>query len=179
MDDREIIAAYRATADPELFRMLVERHQERVFRLAVSILGPAFAGEAEEVSQDVFLQVHRKLDGFREDAALSSWLYRIAWNMAVDRRRRVRFTRPTLPEAAMDSMAGTSDPYAEMELKQRRSQVVAALETLPELYRTLIHLYYWMDCSLAEIRDLTGVAEGTAKSYLARARARLEKELER
>jgi RNA polymerase sigma-70 factor (ECF subfamily) len=173
-DDRELIARYRQTRDPDSFRSLVERHQDRVFRLIVSILGPAHAADAEELAQDVFLQVHRKFDSYREDAQFSSWLYRIAWNRATDHRRRVRYQRPALSEEAFTHVASDENPLADLESSLQRQELLDALETLPGLYRTLIHLYYWMGCSLTEIRELTDVPAGTAKSYLARARARLK-----
>lgn len=176
-DDRELIARYRQTRDPDVFRALVERYQDRVFRLIVSILGPAHAADAEELAQDVFLQVHRKFDSYREEAQFSSWLYRIAWNRATDHRRRVRFRRPALSEAALATVASDASPLSDLESAMRRQEILDALETLPELYRTLVHLYYWLGCSLTEIYDLTGVPEGTAKSYLARARARLKQVL--
>jgi RNA polymerase sigma-70 factor, ECF subfamily len=177
MDDADILADWRETGDPDLFRTLVERHQDRVFRLVASVLGPGYAAEAEEVTQDVFLQVFRKLSGYRQEARFSTWLYRVAWNRAVDHRRRARFQRPALPESALAKVAGPSDPRRDLELEARRLELLAALETLPELYRTLVHLHYWLDCSLGEIEDLTGVPPGTSKSYLARARRLLGKEL--
>ena len=173
-DDRELIARYRQTRDPDSFRALVERYQDRVFRLIVSILGPAHAADAEELAQDVFLQVHRKFDTYREEAQFSSWLYRIAWNRATDHRRRARYQRPALPEEALATVPSGANPLADVESSLQRQELLDALETLPELYRTLIHLYYWMGCSLTEIREMTAVPEGTAKSYLARARARLK-----
>jgi RNA polymerase sigma-70 factor (ECF subfamily) len=177
MEDAEIIDAFRKTGDHDLFRALVERHQERVFRLVASVLGPAYASEAEEVTQEVFLLVFRKLSTYRAEARFSTWLYRVAWNRAADYRRRARFQRPVLGESALASLAGPSDPHRELEVGLRRREVLAALENLPELYRTLIHLHYWLDCSLTEIEELTGVPPGTSKSYLARARRMMEMEL--
>lgn len=177
MEDGEIIAVYRKTADPELFRLLVERYQDKVFRLIVSILGPAYAAEAEEVAQDVFLQVYRKLGSYREEARFSTWLYRVAWNRAADYRRRASFRNPALPEKALAHLTDGSDPLRELETAARRVELLAALEKLPELYRMLVHLYYWLDLSLKEIEELTAVPEGTAKSYLARARKMMGKEL--
>jgi len=177
MTDAEVVAEWRSKPDPELFRMLVERHQERVFRVVLSVLGPAHGAEAEEVTQEVFLQVYQKLAGFREEAQFSTWLYRVAWNRAVDYRRGAVYRHPFLPDTVLATIAAPSDPHAEFELAERRRRVLDALETLPELYRTLVHMYYWLGFSLAEIRELIGVPEGTAKSYLARARQKLEKEL--
>ena len=177
MDDGEIIALYRKTGEPELFRKLVERHQERVFRLVASILGPACGAEAEEVTQDVFLQVYRKLASYREEARFSTWLYRVAWNRAADHRRHARFRHPALPESVLDRIADGSDPHAELEAAARRRELLAALERLPELYRTMVHLHYWMGMPLAEIAEVTGVVEGSVKSYLARARKIMGKDL--
>ncbi len=177
MEDAQILRAFRTAGDPDLFRLLVERHQARVLRVVAAVLGPGYSSEAEEVTQDVFLQVYRKLSGFREEARFSTWLYRIAWNRAADHRRRARFRRPALPESALEKLAGPSNPHRDLEDAARRRELLAALETLPELYRTLLHLHYWLDCSLAEIEELTGVAPGTSKSYLARARKMMEKEL--
>jgi RNA polymerase sigma factor (sigma-70 family) len=178
MDDRELIAAYRETSDTGLFRVLVERHQDRVFRLVASILGPGFSAEAEEVAQDVFLTVHRKLASWREESQFSTWLYRIAWNRAVDHRRQARFRVVFTGERALAMLPAKSDPHAELAAEELRKELLKALESLPDLYRTLVHLHYWMGSSMTEIADLTGVPEGTVKSYLARARKLLKLELE-
>jgi RNA polymerase sigma-70 factor, ECF subfamily len=177
MNDRELITAYRETADDDLFRMLVERHQDRVFRLVASVLGPGYAAEAEEVAQDVFLTVHQKLATWREEAQFSTWLYRVAWNRAADHRRRARFRATFAGERVLATMPSASDPHAEFAAGERRRELLKALERLPDLYRTLLHLRYWMDCSLPEIAEVTGVPAGTVKSYLARARQKLGMDL--
>jgi RNA polymerase sigma-70 factor, ECF subfamily len=177
MNDRELLAAYRETSDQAIFRTLVERHQDRVFRLIASVLGPGYAAEAEEVTQEVFLTVHQKLGTWREEAQFSTWLYRVAWNRAADHRRRQRLRRFFGGDHLLATLIDKSDPHAELAAEERRREVLKALDSLPDLYRTLVHLYYWMDCSLEEIAELTGVPPGTAKSYLARARKKLGVEL--
>jgi len=174
--DSDLVARFRETRDDELFQQLVERHQQRVFHVALSVLGPAYSGDAEEVAQEVFLQAYLQLDGFRGDSALSSWLYRIAWNRAADRRRLARFRHP---HVAQDFGAASPDagPLAGVLDRERFARVQAAVETLPEVYRTLVRLHYWLGCPLVEIQEITGIPEGTVKSYLARARKRLERSL--
>jgi len=175
--DSDLVARFRETRDEELFRQFVERHQQRVFHVALSVLGPAYSGDAEEVAQEVFLQAYLQLDGFRGDSALSSWLYRIAWNRAVDRRRLARFRHPHVAETEPGAASPDASPLAEVLDRERFARVQAAVETLPEVYRTLVRLHYWLGCPLLEIQEITGIPEGTVKSYLARARKRLERRL--
>jgi len=131
---------------------------------------------SREVAQEVFLQAYLQLEGFRGEAALSSWLYRIAWNRATDRRRLARFRRPHVRESAAGASTA-NDPLRDALEQERSSRVQAAIDELPDVYRTVVRLHYWLECPLAEIREITGIPEGTVKSYLARARKRLERSL--
>ncbi|MEO8028795.1 MAG: sigma-70 family RNA polymerase sigma factor [Bryobacteraceae bacterium] len=177
ISDQDLVARFRETGGNEVFRELVERHQTRVFHVVLSVLGPAHAAEAEEVAQEVFLQVYLQLSGFRGDAAFSSWVYRIAWNRAADRKRLSRFRRPHLPETFADRASESTNPLGDTLTKERERLVQEAVEALPELYRTVLRLHYWLGCPLAEMREITGIPEGNLKSYLARARKRLERRL--
>ena len=167
-DDREIVRQVQASRDEQLYPILVERHQRRVFHVVLSVLGPAHAGEAEEIAQEVFLEAWLPLDGFRGDAAFGTWLYWIAWNRAADQRRLARMQRPHLPESALNAIAQPHGLLDQALQGERAARVHEAVEALPELYRRLVRMDYWLGCSLAEIRELTGIPEGTAKSYLAR-----------
>jgi RNA polymerase sigma-70 factor, ECF subfamily len=129
-----------------------------------SVLGPYREADAEDATQDAFLRCYRRLHTFRGDSAFSSWLYRIAYNCALDHRAKARFI-PVETDHAVHT-----DPDRPIDLAR-------AMEGLPDLYRTTIYLYYWQDCSLAEISQYTGVGEGTLKSWLARAREQLRKKL--
>jgi RNA polymerase sigma-70 factor, ECF subfamily len=174
-DDEAVVAAYVRTRDPDLFRLLVERHQERVFRLVASILGPFADLDAEEVTQEVFVRVHERLDGFRGESRFSTWLHRLAYNKTIERRRRARLRAPHLPcEEVEPSEADPAAGPLEAVLERERERAVAALvEGLPDVYRSVVHMYYWMDQSIDEIGEALGIPAGTVKSYLARARQRL------
>ena len=92
--------------DQQAFAELVHRYTAPVFRLAVSILSQGFAAEAEDVTQEVFLKVHYAIASFRGDAEFSSWIYRVAFNHAVNLNARVRFRRPHVDDTSAFSGSG-------------------------------------------------------------------------
>jgi RNA polymerase sigma-70 factor (ECF subfamily) len=175
-DDESIVADYLRTRDPDLFRQLVERHQEPVFRLVASILGPFADTDAEELTQEVFVRVHERLSTFRGESRFSTWLHRLAYNRTIERRRRARLRALHVPCEDLESSeaAPPTDGPLEAALDHERERAVAALvEGLPDVYRSVVHMRYWMDQSIGEIAEALGVPAGTVKSYLARARERL------
>jgi RNA polymerase sigma-70 factor (ECF subfamily) len=170
-DDRELVAAYRDRHDQSAFTELVRRHRERVFRLACSILGRGFEGDAEEVTQEVFLRVHHGIAMFREEAKFSSWIYRITFNQAVNLKSRVRYRAPHLGEEALQNARSTgADPHDALAESRCKQAIEKCIAELPEVYQSSLHLYYWMNTPVIEIADLIGVPENTVKSYLHRAR---------
>src|ERR671918_2683145 len=85
MADSELISR-AAGGDPTAFQALVERYRSMVYRVAYQSAGNHH--DAEDIAQEVFIKVYRSLDRFRQDAQLTSWLYRIAMNACIDHRRR-------------------------------------------------------------------------------------------
>lgn len=178
--DDELIARFLDSGEVEPFEALVQRHQDRVFRLAASVLGPGSEGEAEEVAQEVLLTVYEKLGSFAGRSRFSTWLYRITYRTAVDRRRGLRHRTPHLGEEALAPLeTPDADPEARAGAAERRRGVLAALGTLPDLYRTTVCLHYWMGLSVVEIGEVLDAPAGTVKSYLFRARQRLAEHLGR
>lgn len=181
MDDAQLVREFQRTADPASFSELVTRHRERVFRLVVSILGPGREGEAEELTQDIFVKVHGKLGRFRGDAKFSSWLYRVAYNQALDHRSTLRFKARHVSEevlAMTPSPDTTSDPFERTLTADLKGAVKECLAELPDLYRSILHLHYWMGMTVAEIGETLATPTGSIKSYMHRARARLARLLE-
>jgi RNA polymerase sigma-70 factor, ECF subfamily len=157
--------------DQQAFAELVRRFSPLVFRLAVSILGQEFVPEAEDVSQEVFLKVHHAIASFRGESEFSSWIYRIAFNQAVNLKERVRFRSPHADESVLHQFASSDPgPDHQAETAQRARVLAACMETLPEVYQSALRLYYWLGAGIAEVADLLGVPENTVKSYLHRAR---------
>lgn len=181
MDDARDVREFQRTGDPAHFRALVERHRDRVFRLILSLLGPGREGEAEELAQDVFVKAFRKLGQFRGDSRFGSWLFRIAYNQALDHRSRLGFRAVHQSAEVLEtapSRRREANPF-EMALDARRRAIVReCVGRLPRVYRSVVHLHYWMGMTVPEIGRTLSTPEGTVKSYLYRARARLHEMLE-
>jgi RNA polymerase sigma-70 factor, ECF subfamily len=171
-----------AERDRLLFEELVASQKERVFRVALSVLGPGRESEAEDVAQEAFVRAFRALPGFRGESRLSTWVHRLAFNLAVDHRRAAG-RRPIGSGGGDEVMARLpardpgSDPYRASRDAERRRAVRAALDGLPDEPRAVLHLHYWLGCTVREIGDLLDLPPGTVKSHLHRGRERLGKEL--
>jgi RNA polymerase sigma-70 factor (ECF subfamily) len=175
MEDSEAISRFIQSGDLDSFEVLVRRYQDRVFRLAVSILGPGLESEAEEVTQEVFMRAFRRIRSFRMESRFYTWLYRMAYNMALDRRSRARLRLPHLGDDALAREADPkpgSDPFEAAVESRRRAIVAGCLDELPDLYRAVLHQTYWLGYSVEEISDSLGAPPNTVKSYLHRARRR-------
>jgi len=172
--DGDLVA--RATAgDEQAFATLLERYRDRVFRLAVSILGAAFVGEAEEVTQEVFLRVHHALKSYRGESKFGTWLYRVTFHQALNLKSRVRFRAPHVGEEILaERSAADPDALARLERARRDTVVAECIEELPEAYQSALRLHYWMGESIAEIAVLLDAPENTVKSHLFRARQLLQ-----
>lgn len=169
--DEALVARCQDHHDERAFEELVRRHRGQVFRLALSILGQGFSGDAEEVTQEVFLRVHQSLRSFRGEAQFGSWLYRITFNHALNLKERVRYRAPHLSEEALSGMT-TPDPspHDQLEASRRHRALTECMKDLPEVYQSALRLHYWIGASVSEIADLLVVPENTVKSYLHRAR---------
>jgi RNA polymerase sigma-70 factor (ECF subfamily) len=173
MTDEELAARYVAARDPADFRALVERNAPLVLRLVASIFGPFRDADAEETAQDVFLRAHGKLGQFRGDSKFATWLYRLAYNVAANRARLSRFRLPHVAVEALRDVAEEGSPHDDAVASERAAVVAAAVESLPDLYRTTIYLHYWLETPIEEIASLIGAPPNTVKSYLFRARQRI------
>ena len=142
-----------------------------MFRLAVSILGQEFALEAEDVAQDVMLRVHHALASFRGDAKFGSWVYRIAFNQALNVKARVRYRAPHVSDEALSTRTSQDlGPDERIQDERRRRAVLACVGELPEVYQSALRLHYWLGASMSEIAVMLDAPENTVKSYLHRAR---------
>jgi RNA polymerase sigma factor (sigma-70 family) len=169
--DERLVARYRDTQDETAFAELVRRYRTPVFRLAVSVLGQAFEADAEDVAQDVMVRIHRALPTFRGDARFGTWVYRIAFNHALNVKARARFRAPHVADAALDATPSPdAGPHDLVQHGRRQRAVRACVDELPEVYQSALRLYYWLGASISEIAALLDVPENTVKSYLHRAR---------
>ena len=153
------------------FDLVVPAFQDRVFRLAYSILKDRAA--AEDAAQETFVRVWKALPGFDGRAALGTWIYAITRNTCLMelRRRRptVSFDDPDSDEAHRAAAAVATGPAADPE----RDNLLKLLETLPHNQQEAVRLFYLEDRSYDNVAEQLGMPLGTVKNLLHRARKRL------
>lgn len=156
----------RASDSEAHFEKLYKEYRSRVFSTAYRMV--ANHADAEDITQDVFIKVFKKLRSFRGDASLSTWLYRITVNACLDflRRRKLRRTVP-LEEV-------TNIPSQPLSVGRL---IEGVLPRLPPGYRQVFVLYDIQGLKHTEIAQILGISEGASKSQLHRARAFLRREL--
>ena len=174
VDERRLIARVLA-GDVAAERALYDAHVDRVYRLAYRMSGQDDL--AQDFTQDAFIRAFERLHEFRGEAAFSTWLHSIAVSVTLNGMRRVKTQR--LREADLDETVGASLPAAgrreaEPDLKRR---MAAAIEALPEGYRTVFLMHDVEGYTHEEIAAALGVQPGTSKAQLSRARAKLRETL--
>jgi RNA polymerase sigma factor (sigma-70 family) len=176
--DEWLVERCREASDAAAFAELVRRYRGPVFRLAVSILGQEYAPEAEDVAQDVMLRVHHSLRSFRGEARFGSWIYRIAFNQALNVKARSRYRVPHVSDRALAATPSpVRGPYDQLLDERSQRTVLACVGELPEVYQSALRLHYWLGASISEIALLLDAPENTVKSYLHRARKLLHAKL--
>lgn len=176
-DDAAVVERARA-GDHEAFRVLVERYQGRLFRLALRVLRDE--EQARDAVQDAFLKVYRSLDRFEGRSSFYTWVYRLVMNQCLDARRRDRSDRHVefedersvelRPEAADRA---EPEPAAELERGELRGQMQRAIAGLPQDARRTFLLREVDGLSYAEIARSLRIPKGTVMSRLHYARRRL------
>jgi RNA polymerase sigma-70 factor (ECF subfamily) len=180
-----VLIARLRRGDAAAFELLVRTHQDRVYDFCVRMLSDR--EEAFDLTQEIFISVHRNLEKFRADAKLTTWIYRIARNHCLNRlkhlKRRGRGVTDEYGElnelSITQSMGGSEAPDENLLRKKSRELVHKAIEQLDEEQRALVVLRDVEGLSYEEIMEITELPEGTVKSRLHRAREKLAGILER
>jgi RNA polymerase sigma-70 factor (ECF subfamily) len=175
METTEATRVQQARAgDQAAFSSLVESYQTPVYNLAYRMLGSVT--EAEDAAQESFIRAYTRLHTYDPTRKFSSWLLAIASHYCIDmlRKRRIQ-TLPLddLPPRIELAMPAVTQPEHVVVSRQDASAVQALLSILPSSYRTPVILRYWYDMSYREIAETMGLNEGTVKTRLYRARAKL------
>ena len=176
-EDREAVRRVQA-GETEAFEVLVEKYKRKTFRLAFQVLRDQ--EEALDVAQEAFVKAFRSLPKFKGESAFYTWLFRIAMNVALDRRRQ-RVTRAKsmgaedVPPEEWERSAVSEDrgPDDEAASAERRERIARALESLSEHHRSIIILSDIEGLSYREIAEVLEVPMGTVMSRLHNARKRL------
>mgnify|MGYP001764931693 CR=1 FL=1 len=162
--------------DATAFADIVTTHQRLVWHMAWRML--QHRQEAEDCSQEVFLQVHRSLGQFRGDSALGTWIGRVAFSVALRmaRKRKLRLDIPSdyEPEQAFERIGSDEDVAGAHADGERLQALYAAIDQLPALPRTVLSLHYRDDLPIQQIAAMLDCPEGTVKSHLNRGRNRLK-----
>jgi RNA polymerase sigma-70 factor (ECF subfamily) len=175
--------------DEAAFNELVRLYQGKIYRLVFRMIGDP--GEAEDLAQEVFVTVFKSIDSFRGDSKLSTWMYRVATNHCKNRikylgrrahKQKKEFDevgdRDAIESASMSTSATVPRPDDLADARQTERIIRQALSELPEDQRELIVLRDIENMTYEEIKDVTGLPEGTVKSRLHRARLALQKRVQ-
>lgn len=182
-DDLDL--ARRALArDAEAFRTLIRRHNQKLYRLARSIIRND--SEAEDIVQETYVTAFAHLGSFRGEATLATWLSRIAINEALGRLRKKRRAQAVMSEQTASEAhiipfplnAGSDDPERTMAQRQILALVEQATDALPDVYRTVFVARVIEGLSLEETADLLGIKPQTVKTRLHRARSLVRRQLD-
>jgi RNA polymerase sigma factor (sigma-70 family) len=170
MDDASLIIQIR-NGNSGALRFLVDKHKNLVWHMVLRMVNQS--EDAEDLCQDVFLRVFREVKNFRGDAKLSTWIGTIAYNVCIDYlrkkgREKVYPTDDLRP--VMQGVASPDNTTRNLGRSDIKSIVHGVISQLPVNYRTVITLYHLEEYSYREISEITGMPEGTVKSYISRAR---------
>ncbi len=175
--------------DDQAFSELVERYQDRLVSIFANLLGGDSAA-AEDLAQEVFLRIYRARNGYQPTAKFSTWVYRIANNLASNSRRTAGRRKEVQLAPADSGPLGMNPqekvlaeksalmPARQLDKSELQRIVIQALESLNERQRLAILLHKFEELSYAEIAEVMEISEEAVKSLLARARDNLRNILE-
>jgi RNA polymerase sigma-70 factor, ECF subfamily len=170
LDDDQALVAAALGGRPEAFGTLVERYDRAVYHLAYRTLRDQ--EEARDVAQEAFFKAYRSLRTFKPGSKFSTWIFAITYHACCDRlARRKRYSNEELPERADPGAGPEQEAIAGDEARRLR----AAIEALPEKYRTVITLYHLQGRQYDEIAEVLGMPMGTVKTHLFRAKEQLRR----
>ena len=171
-DEDRIIAAQVVSGQKELFRLLVKRHEREVHGMGMSFFRNA--EDASDFTQEVFLKTFRNLSRFEGRSRFSTWLYKIAYNTAINSVTRKKEYQSLTEE---EIICGSDTPERDLLKGIARGAVLDAIKTLPERFKVCVDLFFFYDRSYHEIELITGFPVNTIKSHVFRAKKILREKL--
>lgn len=161
--------------DTHRFEEVVQQYQAMVFTIAVRILNSR--EEAEDVAQEVFVRVYQNLERYNAKARLSTWIYRIAYNAALDRARKLSRTGATTLEEGHYHDLHVEDVSTTVELKERNAHIKDCVNDLPATESIALSLFYFKELSVKEVAEIMEISEENVKVKLFRGRKRLKEQM--
>jgi len=172
INDQYYIQKVKA-GEADAYRFLVERHKTIVYNIVLQITRNK--EDTEEVAQDVFLKAYQSLNSFKGDSKFSTWLYRIAYNMAISKVRKKKLPSISIEdyELADDEIKQVYDDFELIESTDKKKYLKKAIEQLSSEDSMVITLYYLNERSIDEISELTNMGKSNVKVRLHRARKKM------
>jgi RNA polymerase sigma-70 factor (ECF subfamily) len=183
LDGNALVLALKQ-GEEEAFRKLVEEYQDRVFSTCLNFLHNR--EDAEDIAQEVFIEVFHSIDRFREEASLSTWLYRIAVSKSLDQLRKqkskkrfgyIRSLFGVEEEEKNFPASNMANPHHQLENEERRQVLMMAINGLPENQRIAFTLHKIEDLSQQEIGGIMDISLSSVASLVHRAKKNLHKSL--
>ena len=173
-EDRDDALVKRVlSGDREAYRGIVDRHRARIYYLGLKFFHSP--ENAEDFAQEVFLRSYEKLSTFRGRSPFSAWLYRLAYNLAVNHyhlaRRRLA---ATVPEEIEDT---SETPEARFVKKEERQRIIGMMRDLPDVYNVVLKMHYYDGLTYEEISRSMGIPINTVKSHVHRAKKILARKM--
>ncbi|HUG69693.1 MAG TPA: sigma-70 family RNA polymerase sigma factor [Pirellulaceae bacterium] len=178
IDESQLIDA-SLQGNSAAFGQLVHIHQNRLFNAMAHFCGNAT--EAEDVVQEAFVQAYLKLAKFQRNSQFYTWLYRIAFNTAISRKRRKRVEASVdkhREDTGLEPVDTGDAPGDQMIREEQAAQVHQALATLSEEHRSILVLREMDGCDYEQIAEILDINVGTVRSRLHRARMQLKERLQ-
>jgi len=177
--DRELVDAVLRGA-PGAFERLVRDYQGLCWHIIYRMV--RHPEDARELCQETFLRVHQCLHQYRHESALKSWIGQVAYSIALRhlQRKRIPLAEPAMDDgpAPLENLGDDFDLEQAFGDAQVARRLHSAIDALPPVQRAVLTLYHLEEASIPEIAAITGMATGTIKSHLFRARLRLRAALE-
>ncbi|MCA1030197.1 sigma-70 family RNA polymerase sigma factor [Bacillus timonensis] len=173
MSSDESIIQGILTGQTDLFKIIVSRYQHKVISVALKVTPNQ--KDAEDIAQEVFIQVYKSLENFKGSASFSTWIYRITMNKALDfKRKQSNIKQMNINESYHLQDYSSLLPEAYILQKGEQETIRNLISKLPERYQSVVQLYYMEECTYKEIGDRLGIATKTVESRLYRAKALLK-----
>lgn len=175
--DRELVKRI-TEGNLHAFKLLVTQHEKLVRHMINRLVNNQ--DDTEDICQEVFIKVYKNLSKFSFQSKLSTWIGSIAYSTAINYLRKESLKRSVTDDITdFENQHRTTDtPESILHKKDTAAFIQQALTKLPLNYRTVLTLYHLNEFSYQEIEEITGMPEGTVKSYLFRARKMLKDQLE-
>ncbi|MDF2946392.1 MAG: polymerase, sigma subunit, SigW [Bacillales bacterium] len=159
--------------EKDVFRTLIVRYQTKVYAVALKV--SCNTKDAEDITQEVFLQLYRSLSQFKGESTFSTWIYKIAMSKALDYKRKQNRTIQHHNEEMLVQIPNTISPEIILLEKEDKELAYGNIDNLPPPYQEVVKLYYFNELSYQEIADKLDIAVKTVESRLYRSKQIIRK----